>query len=153
MRKLKSLITGLTVVLAASLILFGCCTQPTNVTDEIIQANLKFMEAFNNGDAAALAGNYTSNGKLYPTNSDVIEGREAIEEFWNAVMDMGIVKAQLETVIAESYGNIAIEEGRYKLYVEGDQMADHGKYIVTWKKEDGQWKLDRDIWNTSIPAP
>ncbi|GAF78655.1 unnamed protein product, partial [marine sediment metagenome] len=53
----------------------------------------------------------------------------------------------------ESYGNFAIEEGRYTLYAEGDQIADQGKYIVTWKKEDGQWKLHRDIWNTSNPAP
>lgn len=22
------------------------------------------------------------------------------------------------------------------------------KYVVVWKKEDGQWRLHRDIWNT-----
>ncbi len=111
------------------------------------------MEAFNNGDANALSKNYTSNAKLFPSNSDIIEGQEAIEGFWNAVMSMGIKKALLETVTAESFGNVAIEEGRYKLYVEGGQVADQGKYIVTWKNEDGQWKLHQDIWNTSNPAP
>ena len=135
-------------------LIFNSCTQgPIDVTSEITEANKGFMEAFNNGDANALAKNYTSNAKLYPSNSDVIEGQEAIFEFWNAVMNMGIKKALLETVTAESFGNIAIEEGRYKLYVEGDQIVDQGKYIVTWKKEDGQWKLHRDIWNTSNPAP
>lgn len=135
-------------------LIFNSCTQgPIDVTSEITEANKGFMEAFNSGDANALAKNYTSNAKLYPSNSDVIEGQEAIEGFWNAVMNMGIKKALLETVTAESFGNIAIEEGRYKLYVEGDQIVDQGKYIVTWKKEDGQWKLQRDIWNTSNPAP
>lgn len=135
-------------------IIFNSCTQgPVDVTSEITDANKEFMEAFNNGDANALAMNYTSNAKLYPSNSDVIEGQEAIEGFWNAVMNMGIKKAFLETVTAESFGNIAIEEGRYELYVEGDQIVDQGKYIVTWEKEDGQWKLHRDIWNTSNPAP
>ena len=62
-------------------------------------------------------------------------------------------KMLLETVTAESCGNTIIEEGRYKLYVEGDKEVDHGKYIVTWAKEDGQWKLHRDIFNTSNPAP
>lgn len=135
-------------------LIFNSCTQgPLDVTSEIMEANKGFMEAFNNGDANALAKNYTSNAKLYPSNSDVIEGQEAIEGFWNAVMNMGIKKALLETVTAESFGNIAIEEGRYELYVEGDQIADKGKYIVIWEKEDGQWKLHQDIWNTSNPAP
>ncbi len=134
--------------------LFNSCTQgPIDVTGEITEANKGFMEAFNSGDAKALAMNYTSNAKLYPPNSDVIEGQEAIEEFWNALMNMGIKKTLLETVTAESFGNIAIEEGRSTVYVEDDQIAGQGKYIVTWKKEDGQWKLHKDIWNTTNPAP
>ena len=134
--------------------LFNSCTQgPIDVTGEITEANKGFMEAFNNGDANALAMNYTSNAKLYPPNSDIIEGQEAIEEFWNGVMNMGIKKILLETITAESFGNIAIEEGRSTLYVEDDQIAGQGKYIVIWKKEDGQWKLHKDIWNTNNPAP
>ena len=111
------------------------------------------METFNSGDANALAMKYTTNAKLYPSNSDVIEGQKAIEKFWKVAMNTGIKKALLETVTAESFGNIVIEEGRYKFYVEGDQLVDQGKYIVTWKKEDGQWKLHKDIWNTTNPAP
>ena len=152
MKNLKTINAGF-IILIGSIFLFGCYPQPKDVADEIAEANLKFMEAFNKGDAAAVAMNYTSNAKLYPSNSDVIEGREAVEGFWNAVMNMGIKKAKLETVFAESYGDFALEEGRYTLYVEGDQIADHGKYIVSWKKVGGQWKLDLDIWNSSNPAP
>jgi uncharacterized protein (TIGR02246 family) len=123
-----------------------------NITSEIEEANKGFMAAFNNGDVKALARNYTNSAKLYPPNSDVVEGQEAIEDFWNAVMNTGIKRALLETVTAESYDNIAIEEGRYKLYVEGDQIVDQGKYIVTWEKEEGKWRLHRDIWNTSNSA-
>ena len=64
------------------------------------------MEAFNSGDATALAQRYTTNAKLYPSNSDVIEGQEAIEVFWGAVMSSGIAKGVLEVVTAESYGQI-----------------------------------------------
>jgi ketosteroid isomerase-like protein len=35
--------------------------------------------------------------------------------------------------------------------VEGGKVVDRGKYIVIWKREQGQWKLHRDIWNTSMP--
>ena len=55
-------------------LIFNSCTQgPLDVTSEITEANKGFMEAFNNGDANALAKNYTSNAKLFPSNSDVIE--------------------------------------------------------------------------------
>jgi ketosteroid isomerase-like protein len=126
---------------------------PLDVTSDIAQANKEFMASFNNGDARTMARHYTVNSRLYPPNSDVIVGPAAIEGFWNAVMNMGIKKLLLETVTAESCGNMIIEEGRYKLYVEGDLVVDQGKYIVTWEKVDGKWKLHRDIWNTSNPAP
>lgn len=131
----------------------GCKPVPTDVKSEIEKANAGFVAAYNNGDAKALATNYTENAKLYPSNSDVIEGTQAIEGFWNAVMKMGIKRAQMETVSAESFGIIAVEEGRYKLFVEGDMVVDQGKYIVTWQKVDGQWKITRDIWNTNNSAP
>ena len=62
--------------------------------------------------------------------------------------------AKLEIVEVEGMGGTAYEVGKYTLYAEGDQMLDTGKYVVIWKKqEDGQWKLHRDIWNTSMPMP
>ena len=38
-------------------------------------------------------------------------------------------------------------------FADGDFIIDKGKYFVIWEKVDGQWKLQRDIWNTSNPAP
>ena len=153
MKNKKTFIYSLAFFILISIIFNSCTQGPIDVTSEFKEASKVFTEAFNNGDANALAKFYTSNAKMYPSNSDVIEGQEAIEGFWNALINMGIKKGLFETVTAESYGNIAIEEGRYKLFVEGDQMVDQGKYIVTWKKEDGQWKLHNDIFNTSNPAP
>jgi uncharacterized protein (TIGR02246 family) len=153
MKNLKTKKLGLFILFIYSILFFGCAPQPKDVTNEIAKANQQFMEAFNSGDAAKLAENYTSNAKLFPANSEVIEGREAIKNFWQGAMDMGIKKAILETILATSFGNTANEEGRYTLYAENDVVADQGKYIVIWEKEGGQWKLHYDIWNTSNPAP
>ena len=122
-----------------------------NVKDAIIKCNEKFLEAFNNGNAKGVAMNYINDAKLFPPNSDEIQGLEGIEAFWKGAMDMGIKTAKLETVKAEGFGDTAIEEGRYKLFLENGQMADHGKYIVIWRKTDDVWKLDLDIWNSSNP--
>lgn len=134
-------------------VLSSCTPESRDVAAEISEANKGFMQAFASADPSAMGSLYTENAKLYPANSDVVVGRKDIESFWGSVMKMGIKKAELSTLTAESIGNTAVEEGTYKLFVGEDLMVDQGKYIVTWQKENGQWKLHRDIWNTNIPAP
>ncbi len=57
----------------------------------------------------------------------------------------------LDRLETEAHGDTVNEVGNYKLMVAGGQEADAGKYIVIWKNVAGQWKLHRDIWNTSKP--
>jgi uncharacterized protein (TIGR02246 family) len=128
-------------------------TTLTEVRDAIAAGNEKFMAAFGQGDAAGLAALYTENGQILPPNGDFVTGKQAIQGFWQALMDMGIKAAKLEIVEVEGYGNTAIEVSKYTLKGEGGQALDKGKYIVIWKQEDGQWKLHRDIFNSSRPAP
>lgn len=123
-----------------------------NIKASIEAANKNWMNAFKSADAAAMAGLYTTRGQLLPANSDVIEGTDAIRDFWQSVMNMGIKEAVLETIEAEDLGDTAIEGGRYRLLVANGSVADAGKYIVIWKKEAGTWKLHRDIWTTSQPS-
>jgi uncharacterized protein (TIGR02246 family) len=119
--------------------------------EEIAAANDKFMAAAEQQDAAALAALYTKGGQLLPPNSGFLTGREAIQGFWQAVMDMGIRRAELEIVEVEDHGKTAIEVSKFTLYAEGDAVADKGKYIVIWKRKKGVWKLHRDIFNSSMP--
>jgi ketosteroid isomerase-like protein len=43
------------------------------------------------------------------------------------------------------------EEGVYEIKTKDGKQLDKGKYIVLWKKEDGKWKLHRDISNSDLP--
>ena len=125
----------------------------TGVRGAIVAANENFMAIYKSGDAAALAALYTGEGQVLPPNSDFVRGRQAVQGFWQAVMDMGIKEARLETGEVEDHGDTAIEESTFALLGEGGQVLDEGKYIVIWKQEDGGWKLHRDIFNSSMPAP
>ncbi len=127
-------------------------TLSADVKEALLTANQKFMASFKQSDAATLATLYTENGQLLPANSDFVTGRQAIQTFWQAAMDMGIKSANLETVEMESYGDTAHEVGKYSLHAEGGQLIDQGKYIVIWKQQKGQWKLHRDIWTSSTPS-
>lgn len=124
----------------------------TEVRGFITAANEKFMAVFSRGDTAGLATLYTENGQLMPTNSDFVTGREAIQKFWQASIDRGVRAVKLETVEVDGHGNTVIEVGRYTILGEAGRVFDNGKYIVIWKQVDGQWKLHRDIFNSSKPA-
>jgi uncharacterized protein (TIGR02246 family) len=120
---------------------------------EIAAANDAFMDAFKRGDAAGIAALYTEQGWLLPPNADFMKDKEAIQAFWQGAMDMGIQEAKMTIIEVESYGDTAIEVSTYTLHGEGGQELDAGKYIVIWKREGGAWKLHRDIFNSSKPAP
>ena len=124
---------------------------PTVVHDAIVAANETFMATW--GDAAAIAALYTESGQLLPPNSDFVVGRPALQAFFQGLMNMGIKAVKIETIEVEGYGDTGSEVGRYTLAGEGGQVFDQGKYIVIWKQEAGQWKLHRDIFASSLPAP
>jgi hypothetical protein len=65
----------------------------------------------------------------------------------------GISRRELRRNLPFLHGDSAYEVGKYTLGGEGGQVMNQGKYIVIWKKQGGEWKLYRDIWNTSMPAP
>ena len=60
----------------------------TGVQAAIEAADEIFMATFNRGDTAALADLYTENGQLLPAGSDVVTGKEAIQNFWQGGMDI-----------------------------------------------------------------
>ena len=121
--------------------------------EAIAQANQQFMSAFNQGNAGGVAGCYTAGAQLFPVHMGNVAGRENIQGFWQAVMDMGIKAARLETVELDVLGETVIETGKYTLLGGKEQVLDAGKYLVVWKTEKGKWKLHREVWTTSLPAP
>lgn len=127
-------------------------TTAISIGDDIRRANAAFEAAFEQRDAAAIAGLYTSNGTLFPTGMNTIEGPAGIQAFWQGAIEMGIKRVKLDTQDIEELSGTAIELGHYTLFGPNDQLLDQGKYLVVWKEQLGQWKLHQDIWNSSLPA-
>jgi uncharacterized protein (TIGR02246 family) len=122
----------------------------SSITDEIQFANTHFETLFQRGDSAGLAGLYTADGMLLPTGSGPLQGQEAITAYWQQLMNAGGKRVVLHAVEVEQVSqNTAVELGTYRLHDATDAEIDHGKYMGVWKHEGGQWKLQRDIWNSS----
>ena len=68
-------------------------------------------------------------------------------------MDAGVAGATLTTEEAMGTDSRAVEVGRYEMSTADGSTIDEGKYIVWWQRTPAGWRLHRDIWNTSRPAP
>ena len=121
----------------------------SDILEDIKRANQHFEKKFASGDAVGIASLYTQDGMLLPPGAPVQQGRDAISGFWKMVMELGIKTARLSTKNVDELGETAVEVGEYELGGQDGKMIDRGKYIVVWKKEKGNWRLDKDIWNTS----
>jgi ketosteroid isomerase-like protein len=95
---------------------------------------------------------HTDDAQSLPPNSDAIRGKRAIVEYWKAAMEMGIKGLRIQTIELERQNDTAYELGETTLTAEGGKIIDKLKYIVIWKYQDDQWKIHREIWNTSIKA-
>ena len=118
---------------------------------EIEEANRNFMDLVAKGDSVGLANAYTTDAKFMSAGAPAVVGRANIQKAMSGIVKSGITKVDLR--LKEVFGteDLIAEEGELTLYVKNDAVSEE-KYIVLWKKEDGKWKLFRDIFNSNLPA-
>ncbi len=138
------------------LVLLSCAILINTATaddfKDAVQAAAKdFSAAVKAKDDAKLAAMYAEDAMALPPNSDLIKGRAAIQTFWKGFMDAGM-NLTLEIVDTETEDDFGVEVGKFTVTDPSGKTVDHGKYVVVWKEVNGDWKLYRDIWNTSMPA-
>lgn len=120
----------------------------------IAASNDAFMAAFTKGDSTGVAACYATDGKIMPAGMPAIEGQAGISGFVAASVHMGLKDFKLSTSNVWGGEELVGEEGTYTLTAADGTAVDNGKYIVLWKKENGAWKMFRDVWTSNVaPAP
>jgi uncharacterized protein (TIGR02246 family) len=131
---------------------FLCLSIPAVAQDKatIQSLNDKFAQAFNAGDAAAVAALYTEEAVILPPGGEMMKGRTAIQAFWKGATEQ-LGNGKLTTVDVKPLGNEAAREiGTFTFQTKGAQSQEiTGKYVVVWEKVGSDWKLATDIWNTN----
>lgn len=117
----------------------------------IAEANQKLMSSFNEGDSVGFVSLYHSQAIVMPDNDEPVTGDKMLPAISGAIK-MGL---QLKFRTNDVWGNadVVVEEGTFEMTDKAGTNLDHGKYIVLWKEEAGQWKIFRDIWNSNVPPP
>ncbi len=115
--------------------------------------NASFVDAMKKGDTAAMAALYTKDGCMMPSNMPKACGAEGLKALFGGMRQMGIENLKLQVTEIIGSSELVSEEGTYELLTNEGASMEKGKYIVTWKMEDGVWKKYRDIFNSDAPPP
>lgn len=118
---------------------------------EIEAANKEFMALVAAGDSVGLANSYTVDAKFMSAGAPAVSGRKNIQSAMSGIIQSGITKIDLRLMDVWGTEDLLVEEGELSLFA-GDAEVAQEKYIVVWKKEDGKWKLFRDIFNSNLPT-
>src|SRR3984957_20242261 len=98
-------------------------------------------------DMSALEQVYTPDAHILPPGADMVAGVSVSQcVCLQAITGVYVKDASLSTVSAETAGEDVVEIGRAALTLAGGQVVPV-KYVVHWKRHEGNWKWHTDIWN------
>lgn len=141
--------------LAAAAAAVICGAGPLLADDSAIEgAQALWEQAFATGDGAKAAEMaFTEDARLLPPGQPMVEGRQAVGEYWQGGFDAGFRDLKLGLTAVDMVGDdTMIETGTWQVTAPkdgGGTMQVHGKALVVWKKEaDGVWRMAQDMWST-----
>ncbi len=111
----------------------------------ILNAAEAFTKAFNEGNAKAIARQFTEKGEIVDADGNVLEGREAIEKDFTEIFaenpgrKMEIVIDSLRFIGRD----VAIEEGTTNVSPKEGGVPTTSRYTVIHVKRNGKWQLAR----------
>ncbi len=114
------------------------------------ERNLVYSKAFVDGDSITVMDHFTEDARAFPPNAEQVIGKSTIALLISQFLKFGIKEFTDETTRVLGSGKYIIEEGNYFLGGDNGTTLDKGKYVCVWKKENGQWKVCSNMWNTSL---
>lgn len=120
---------------------------------EITQAHDRLEAAFSQQDPEMGASIYTEDAILFAPTAPPIRGHRQIRAFLRGTFNKGARSADFQTLDLEGTEQRLTEGGRYALRDGDGQVLDLGKYLVVWRKVGGDWKIHRDMFNTTMEVP
>ncbi len=122
---------------------------PTARIDELRQA---FNTAYNAGDAAAIADLLAEDAVWMPPGEPAVVGRSAIQSRYAAQFSTTHSSFALDPGEIRVQANRAWLRGGYRRVdtpaAGGPSRMMTGKYLMTFGRERGDWKIINDCWNS-----
>ena len=133
-----------TILAVLSLLIIGAWSQPAQaqVPEELADIIPAWADAFNAGDAAAVAAHYTEDAIRMPPAGDFQEGREAIAADVANYAGVGI---ELKAIGGLLEGNVASQWGAFRLTgtaEDGTAVEFKGRWMNSLKKKLSYYTIE-----------
>jgi uncharacterized protein (TIGR02246 family) len=153
---------------AVCLLLLGACAvrsahelslaaRPSADADRaaILELSRRFSAAYERGDVDAMVAAYTPDAVIFPGNSEMLRGHDAIRGYWTLAPGSRITRHVATPTEIRVEGDHAYDYGVYEVSGERDGQAwgpTPGKYVIVWRRGAEGWRMHLDMWN-SRPQP
>lgn len=132
-------------------LLVGGMTRADDVRAAMERANAQFLAAFNTPNPAAFLPLYTKDAVLYFQGSAPVTGPEAIKQFWESRIKLGIRDHTFDIIEMGADGNYAYQVTRTTVQLVRDNgektlIAGHTVRIFE-RQSDGTWKAKVHMFN------
>jgi uncharacterized protein (TIGR02246 family) len=119
-------------------------------------AAVKFVEAYNKHDAAAVAALFHTESRMEQADGTVFEGPDEIAAAFEVAFaeePKAAISLNMESLKFLT-PDVAVEQGDTEYFPDGETLTSRSRYIALHLKKDGEWKmasartLDREVIST-----
>lgn len=110
----------------------------------------QFQAAFNKADSAMIAQMHTADAVVLPPGEPPVEGRDAIAGEFKTAFEEGVGDLTVVPVEIVVRDDLAFTRASISFSSPdrgGSRVRRDGKGIIVWTRDDGTWRMQRDIWN------
>ncbi len=155
------LTTSFTFTIVAAGIFAACAAPQVDVAaeTEAVRARSEGVVAAEAAfDVAAALAFWADDAIVQGTGTPQIQGKSAIGELYGQFFESGMVKefsGETSYLEVSAGGDLAYEYGVNRMVLAGPEgdLLDMGKYLVVWKKIDGEWFIAALAFTSDAPAP
>jgi ketosteroid isomerase-like protein len=113
------------------------------ILEKNIESRLREYEGYlKNGDSISLGNMYTEDAEIIPS----AVGRENITKVFGSMIRDSITGSSFKTTKLWGNDQLLVEDGTGTWYHTNGTAVGSGRYLLVWKKDDGEWKILRDTW-------
>lgn len=147
------------LVVLATILLFTSCQQQVDIEaakDELLRVAHQFNKE--NSEIGYIEGYkkyMAEDGLILPPGEQPTVGREKYYAKMKAEGILGKLEGYLQGAEVSASADMGWTWGRWIFTVQdsdGNPVVSYGKYLCTWAKINGQWKMTSNIWNSN-PKP
>jgi ketosteroid isomerase-like protein len=118
--------------------------------NQILENTRNFSEFVMSSDYDGIAKSYTKDAKIFPNNTKILTGTDSIISYWTLPAGVEVSFHKITQSEIRVNGNEAYDYGYYEgktKQADGKESSWKGKYVIVWRRENGEWKMHLDIWN------